>query len=97
MTAVCNHYKNYYANFILTSTFLVISHFCLSFKCTKYCLGAVPSVGYVSEYQLPNIIMGINCTGEESSLLRCQEINTTTCYSGEDSSVLCQGIVIFEL
>ena len=77
------------------STFLVISCFKFFFRMYKILfIGAVPSVGYVSQYQLPTVIMGINCTGEESSLLSCQEINTTTCYSGEDSSVLCQGIVI---
>ena len=37
------------------------------------------------------VITRVNCSGNESELIKCEAINSTSCISKEIATVICQG------
>ena len=58
--------------------------------------GAIAKTSFYVEQVLPHIIFNMNCNGDEDSIYNCTYSNElhsgSRCYSGEDASVICQGI-----
>ena len=58
--------------------------------------GAIAKTSFYVEYVLSHIIFNMSCNGDEDSIYNCSYSNElpsgSRCYSGEDASVICQGI-----
>ena len=66
-----------------------------------YYTGAIAKTLFYYETVLPHVIFNMSCNGNEDSLYNCTYSNElpsgSTCYSFEDASVICQGIIVNEI
>jgi len=65
------------------------------YKCATLVLiliGALAVINWYIEIELPTLVRGLQCNGEESNVLNCSMSNDDSCRTSSDASVICPGI-----
>ena len=60
-------------------------------------IGALAVTGWYVEYELPSLVRGLQCDGNERAVLNCSTSLTSggSCSASSDASVICPGMYAF--
>ena len=80
----------------------ILLHYATDLKQDYKCVSLVPiSIGALAvtrwyfEYELPSLVRGLQCDGNESTVLNCSMTNDGSCPASSDASVICPGKYAF--